>query len=122
MNQTIGRRSDSAKVRKIAAASMAGTALEYYDFSIYGLAAVLIFPQLFFPEGDSLIGVLASLGTLAVGYLSRPIGAIAFGHFGDKFGRKPVLVSRWSSWVSHRRRSGFCRHTPVSVSGLQHYW
>lgn len=92
MNQTIGRRSDSAKVRKIAAASMAGTALEYYDFSIYGLAAVLIFPQLFFPEGDSLIGVLASLGTLAVGYLSRPIGAIAFGHFGDKFGRKPVLV------------------------------
>ncbi|WP_052060901.1 MFS transporter [Rhodococcoides fascians] len=83
---------DSRKVRKIAAASMAGTALEYYDFSIYGLAAALVFPSLFFPESSAFIGILASFGTLAVGYFARPVGAILFGHFGDKIGRKPVLV------------------------------
>ncbi|MDV8079802.1 hypothetical protein R4P47_24885 [Rhodococcus sp. IEGM 1370] len=83
---------DSRKVRKIAAASMAGTALEYYDFSIYGLAAALVFPSLFFPESSAFIGILASFGTLAVGYFARPVGAIVFGHFGDKIGRKPVLV------------------------------
>ena len=83
---------DATKVRKIAAASMAGTALEYYDFSIYGLAAALVFPTLFFPHSNAFVGALASFGTLAVGYLSRPLGAVIFGHFGDKIGRKPVLV------------------------------
>ncbi|MDI9977182.1 MFS transporter [Rhodococcus sp. IEGM 1307] len=83
---------DATKVRKIAAASMAGTALEYYDFSIYGLAAALVFPTLFFPQSNAFVGALASFGTLAVGYFSRPLGAVIFGHFGDKIGRKPVLV------------------------------
>lgn len=83
---------DVTKVRRIAAASMAGTALEYYDFSIYGLAAALVFPTLFFPQSNTFIAVLASFGTLAIGYLSRPLGAIVFGHFGDRIGRKPVLV------------------------------
>ncbi|MCS4255739.1 MFS family permease [Rhodococcus erythropolis] len=83
---------DGKKVRKIAAASMAGTALEYYDFSIYGLAAALVFPSLFFPESSAFVGILASFGTLAIGYFARPVGAIVFGHFGDKIGRKPVLV------------------------------
>lgn len=83
---------DATKVRKIAAASMAGTALEYYDFSIYGLAAALVFPTLFFPQSNAFVGALASFGTLAVGYFSRPLGAVVFGHFGDKIGRKPVLV------------------------------
>ncbi|WZU30961.1 Fosfomycin resistance protein AbaF [Rhodococcus ruber] len=72
---------------------MAGTALEYYDFSIYGLAAALVFPTLFFPQSSALIGIMASFGTLAVGYVSRPLGAIVFGHLGDRIGRKPVLVT-----------------------------
>ncbi|MFH5823193.1 MFS transporter [Georgenia sp. AZ-5] len=79
-------------VRRVAAASLAGNAIEYYDFSIYGLAAALVFPQLFFPQSDPFVGTLATFATLAVGYLSRPLGAVIFGHFGDRIGRKPMLV------------------------------
>ncbi|WP_127131229.1 MFS transporter [Georgenia sp. SYP-B2076] len=79
-------------VRRVAAASLAGNAIEYYDFSIYGLAAALVFPKLFFPESDPFLGTLATFATLAVGYLSRPLGAVIFGHFGDRIGRKPMLV------------------------------
>ena len=79
-------------LRRVAAASLAGNAIEYYDFSIYGLAAALVFPQIFFPSSDPFVGTLASFGALAVGYLSRPLGAMVFGHFGDKIGRKPMLV------------------------------
>lgn len=82
----------SQSLRRVAAASLAGNAIEYYDFSIYGLAAALVFPQIFFPSSDPLVGTLASFGALAVGYLSRPLGAVVFGHFGDKIGRKPMLV------------------------------
>lgn len=79
-------------LRRVAAASLAGNAIEYYDFSIYGLAAALVFPHIFFPSADPFVGTLASFGALAVGYLSRPLGAVVFGHFGDKIGRKPMLV------------------------------
>lgn len=79
-------------VRKVAAASLAGNAIEYYDFSIYGLAAALVFPALFFPQSDPFVGTLATFATMAVGYLSRPLGAVIFGHYGDKIGRKPMLV------------------------------
>ncbi|GGG47496.1 MFS transporter [Kocuria dechangensis] len=79
-------------VRKVAAASLAGNAIEYYDFSIYGLAAALVFPALFFPQSDPFVGTLATFATMAVGYLSRPVGAVIFGHFGDRIGRKPMLV------------------------------
>ncbi|WP_336714484.1 MFS transporter [Arthrobacter sp. USHLN218] len=79
-------------VRRVAGASLAGNAIEYYDFSIYGLAAALVFPQLFFPDNDPFIATLATFGTLAVGYISRPLGAVVFGHFGDRIGRKPMLV------------------------------
>ncbi|WP_262103868.1 MFS transporter [Arthrobacter sp. Marseille-P9274] len=79
-------------LRRVAGASLAGNAIEYYDFSIYGLAAALVFPQLFFPDNDPFIATLATFGTLAVGYISRPLGAVVFGHFGDRIGRKPMLV------------------------------
>lgn len=79
-------------LRRVASASLAGNAIEYYDFSIYGLASALVFPQLFFPNSDPFVGTLASFGALAVGYVSRPLGAIVFGHFGDRIGRKPMLV------------------------------
>ncbi|MGP6173665.1 MFS transporter [Corynebacterium sp. A21] len=80
------------KLRTVAGASLAGNAIEYFDFSIYGLAAALIFPKLFFPGSDPFISTLLTFATLAVGFIARPLGAIIFGHYGDKIGRKPILV------------------------------
>ncbi|NHB59018.1 MHS family MFS transporter [Acinetobacter sp. 194] len=72
--------------------SMVGTTIEWYDFFIYGAAAALIFNKLFFPNLDPLTGVLAAFGTYAVGFIGRPLGGIVFGHFGDKIGRKSMLL------------------------------
>jgi metabolite-proton symporter len=69
-----------------------GTTIEWYDFFLYGTAAALVFNQLFFPTVDSLTGTLAAFGTYAVGFIARPFGGVVFGHFGDKIGRKSMLV------------------------------
>jgi MFS transporter, MHS family, shikimate and dehydroshikimate transport protein len=82
-----------SSIRKVVGASFVGTALEWYDYFIYGTAAALVFPQLFFPEFSQLAGTLASFATFAVGFLVRPLGAVFFGHYGDKVGRKSVLVA-----------------------------
>jgi len=79
-------------IRKVALASFIGTAIEWYDYFLYGTAAALVFPVLFFPESDPAVGTLLSLATFGVGFASRPLGGIVFGHFGDKIGRKTVLV------------------------------
>ena len=68
-------------LRRVAFASTIGTAAEYYDFFVYGTAAVLVFGQKFFPSADPLIGTLAAFATYAVGFLARPLGGIVFGHF-----------------------------------------
>lgn len=73
-------------------ASMVGTTIEWYDFFLYGTAAALIFNQIFFPEFDPLMGTLAAFGTYAVGFFARPLGGILFGHFGDRVGRKSMLL------------------------------
>ena len=78
---------------KIAAGTIVGTAIEWYDFFLYGTASALVFGTVFFPTFSSSAGVIASFGTFAVGYLARPIGAIVFGHFGDRIGRKAMLVT-----------------------------
>lgn len=80
------------EMRRVAGASAIGTGIELYDFLIFGLAAGLVFPQLFFPESDPLIGTLLSFMTFGAGFLSRPLGGIVFGHFGDRFSRKTMLV------------------------------
>src|ERR687898_2399539 len=83
----------SASIGRVALASFVGTAIEGYDFFIYGIAAALVFGQLFFPSNeDPFIGTLAAFATFAVGFVARPIGGVVFGHFGDKVGRKPMLV------------------------------
>jgi MFS family permease len=81
-----------SSVRRVIVASLIGTSLEWYDFFIYGTAAALVFNQLFFPKFDPLVGTLLAFATYAVGFVSRPLGGIVFGHFGDKLGRKNVLV------------------------------
>lgn len=80
-------------MNKVAFASFIGTAIEFYDFYIYGTAAALIFPHVFFPNMGSTMATISSLGTFAVAFLSRPIGAAVFGHFGDRLGRKKTLVA-----------------------------
>ena len=84
-------RSGSGIVR-VVAASMAGTTVEWYDFFLYGVAAAVVFPAVFFPTGDPTAGTLASLATFAIGFIARPIGGLVFGHFGDRIGRKKLLV------------------------------
>lgn len=79
-------------LRRAFVASLAGTSLEWYDFAVYGVAAALVFGQLFFPVDDALTGTLKAFGTYAVGYISRPLGGIVFGRLGDVVGRKKVLI------------------------------
>ncbi|MEV0387916.1 MFS transporter [Nonomuraea sp. NPDC050643] len=81
------------KPRKAAIAAWIGSALEYYDFFIYGTAAALVFNKIFFPSSSPATGTLLALATFGVGYLARPVGAFVLGHVGDKFGRKRVLVT-----------------------------
>lgn len=77
----------------VAASSLAGTAVEWYDFFLYGTAAALVFNKLFFPTDDPLVGTMLALGTFAAGFVARPLGAIVLGHIGDKHGRKTTLVA-----------------------------
>lgn len=82
----------TASIRKVALASLVGTTIEWYDFFLYGTASALVFGKLFFPNYDPLIGTLASFGTYAVGFVARPIGGIICGHYGDRIGRKSMLI------------------------------
>ncbi|MFF7972510.1 MFS transporter [Streptomyces sp. NPDC007905] len=77
---------------RIVAASLIGTTIEWYDFFLYGSAAALVFNKVFFPDSDPLVGTLLSFLTYAVGFAARPLGALVFGHYGDRLGRKRLLV------------------------------
>ncbi|MCO7192539.1 MFS transporter [Pseudonocardia sp. McavD-2-B] len=82
---------DPEQRRRTLAASVSGTVIEWYDFTLYGLAAALVFGPLYFPDAGALGGVLASLATFAVGLGARPIGGLIFAHYGDRIGRKPTM-------------------------------
>ncbi len=82
-----------SSIRKVVVASFIGTTIEWYDYFIYGTAAALVFPALFFPGASELAGTLASFATFAVGFAARPLGGVIFGHYGDKIGRKAMLVT-----------------------------
>jgi MFS family permease len=81
-----------SSIRQVAFASFIGTAVEWYDFFIYGTSAALVFPRLFFPEFSPQSAMLASLATFGVAFVARPLGGAVFGHFGDRIGRKSMLV------------------------------
>ncbi|MGA4958757.1 MFS transporter [Streptomyces lavendulocolor] len=78
---------------RLAAASLAGTAIEFYDFFVYGTAAALVLGPLFFPTFSPVAGTLAAFGTFAVGFVARPLGSVLFGHVGDRYGRRPVMFA-----------------------------
>jgi metabolite-proton symporter len=84
--------SSPVSIRTVAFASLIGTTIEWYDFFLYGTAAALVFNRLFFPTFDPLSGTLASFGTYTVGFVARPFGGIIAGHYGDRIGRKSMLV------------------------------
>ncbi|WP_293899527.1 MFS transporter [Phenylobacterium sp.] len=79
-------------LRKVIAASLIGTTIEWYDFFLYGSAAALVFGKLFFPKADPLTGILLAFATNALGFFARPLGGLVFGHFGDRIGRKRLLM------------------------------
>jgi len=80
-------------IRRVVVASFVGTAIEWYDFFLYGTAAALVFNKLFFPNFSPVAGTMAAFATYAVGFFARPLGGIVFGHFGDRIGRKSMLVT-----------------------------
>src|SRR5271167_2936103 len=83
----------SAQLRKAVIASTVGTAIEWYDFFLYGTAAGLVFGKLYFPHQDPLSATLLAFGTYFIGFVGRPIGAAIFGHYGDRIGRKATLIA-----------------------------
>jgi MFS transporter, MHS family, shikimate and dehydroshikimate transport protein len=83
---------DPTRTRRVALATLIGTSIEWYDFFIYGAAAALVFGKLFFPTASPLTGTLLALSTFGVGFVARPVGGVVFAHFGDRIGRKSMLV------------------------------
>src|SRR6476659_2315779 len=83
---------DPQQMRRVLFSSFLGSAVEFYDFLLYGTAAALVFGQLFFSDLTPVVATIASFATLAVGYVVRPLGGVIFGHFGDRIGRKSMLV------------------------------
>src|SRR3954453_17547990 len=90
--EVAGTPAQRRQVRKAALASTVGTTIEWYDYFLYGTAAALVFPHVFFPNASHYVGTLESFATYFVGFAARPIGAALFGHWGDRIGRKATLI------------------------------
>lgn len=92
IEQAAARTPKAPSPGRVALASFIGTSIEYYDFFIYGTAAGLVFPTVFFPDADPLTGLLLAFASFGVGFLARPLGGVVFGHLGDRMGRKRMLI------------------------------
>ncbi len=108
--------------KKAAMSGWIGSALEYYDFALYSQAAALVFPVVFFPSGNSTVALIASLATYAVGYVARPVGAIVLGAYGDRHGRKNVLVLAMLLMGFATLAVGCCPRTDRSASSRPSSW
>ncbi|MBU3867221.1 MHS family MFS transporter [Streptomyces sp. 4503] len=93
MTPTDSRTSGSHQARRVAWAAFIGSTIEWYDFFLYATAAALVFNAQFFPSADPAVGSIAAFGTLAAGFVSRPLGGLVMGHFGDRYGRKNTLIA-----------------------------
>ncbi len=111
----------TSRLRVILAASI-GSALEWYDFFLYGTAAALVFGELFFPKSDPVVGTLLSFLTFGVGFVVRPFGGLLFGILGDRYGRKPVLVATLLMIGIGTTAIGFLRPMRRSASGRRSCW
>src|SRR6516164_5007543 len=92
ISDTVSVAERQKSIIRVIGSSLAGTSLEWYDHAIYGSAAALVFPALFFPQSDPVTGTLLSMTVYCAGFLSRPLGGLICGHFGDRVGRKSVLI------------------------------
>src|SRR6185369_17245927 len=88
-----GAVSDAQQLRRAVIASVIGTTIEWYDFFVYSIVTGLVFAKLFFPQSDPLAGTLQAYAVFFVGFMSRPVGAAIFGHYGDRIGRKSALIA-----------------------------
>ena len=100
-------------MKRVAMASFVGSAIEYYDFYIYGTAAALVFPKVFFPHLGATLATVASMATFAAAFLSRPVGAAFFGHFGDRLGRQRARAKFSVSASTIGRHTGSGRSWPM---------
>jgi MFS family permease len=100
----------ASSMRKVGVAAFVGALVEWYDYFLYGLAAGVVFNQLFFPSENPLTGTLAAFATFGVGFLFRPVEGAIFGHYGDKLGRK--TIREYGLRRSHDRRGGAGPHHP----------
>ena len=91
-NSTDQGTTDPRVIRKVVTSAIVGATIEWYDFFLYGVVAGIVFNKLYFPTADPLISTLLAYTTFAVGFVTRPLGGVIFGHFGDKIGRKSMLV------------------------------
>ncbi len=103
------------EIRKVVLASLLGATIEWYDFFLYGVGAGIVFNKLFFPTTDPFIGTILAYSTFAIGYLARPLGGFVFGHFGDKLGRKSMLVLTMLIMGWRPSASALSRPTPRSA-------
>jgi MFS family permease len=97
-------------MRTVVAASAIGTTVEWYDFLIYGTAASLVLNKLFFPTHDPLVGKLIAISTIGVGFFARPLGAVILSHFGDRLGRKSMLILTLGVWVYRNNADWLASH------------
>src|SRR6201996_7936267 len=87
-----GNMDQKTLLRRVVYASLIGATVEWYDFFLYGVVAGIVFNKLYFPAGDPVIATLLAYTTFAVGFVTRPLGGVIFGHFGDRLGRKSMLI------------------------------
>jgi MFS family permease len=101
----IERDSINVQRKRVGWSAFLGTVIEYYDFTLYGLLGPVVFDKLFFPKTDPMVGTLVVLSVYAVGFLGRPLGGLFFSHYGDKIGRKPMMVISMTVMGLASRRS-----------------
>ena len=110
-------RPSAPQLRRAVLSSYLGSVIEYYDFLLYATASAVVFSRVFFSGLDPLVGTVASFGTLATGYFARPLGGAIFGHFGDRIGRKRMLI--WSMTIMGLASVPKLATVPTSGSRLE---